>query len=298
MTENQATAGAGALPTQDQWRPSALMTEYSEPSPTAQNATGPESNEGQTSAVSGTESVPATPSEGAAAPQFNADSPEARHFQAISDRNIAKVRAESDAALAAVRAELAAVKAQLSSPPRAPENPTEQSSQNSSGLALDWSKAPRFTAPEGGYFDDATVEAINRAADEKIRWTIEQIQQNSAQQAAQAQASAADQAIVGFARTLDAGPQEAFVGLFRENPAYEGIARADPQGFIEFAKVRLGIGASESAAAPAPPKLAQHEQVIPSSRPTQNRASVAAKFAPGTTLEDKIRANVRRAMGS
>jgi hypothetical protein len=267
------------------------MTEYSEPSPTAQNATGQESHEGQTSAVSGTESEPATPSEGAAAPPaFNADSPEARHFQSVSDRTIAKARAESESALAAVRNELAAARAQLST--RAPaESQPEQSSQSQTGLPIDWSKAPRFIAPEGGYFDEATVEALNRAQDEKIRWTIEQIQNANAQQQAQAQAQQAEQVLVGFAQGLETPKQAELVGLVRQ---YEGIARQNPEAFIAFAKVQLGLNGQ---AAEAPQQLANKEQVIPSTRPTQNRAALAPKFAPGTSLEDKVRANVRRAMG-
>ena len=287
-TENQATTEGGALPSESQWRPSALMTRYDEPSTPVQNAAVAETHEGQTLPVSGTETEPVVGSEPTPA-AINPNSPEARHFQSVADRAIAKARAESDAAMADVRTRLAAAEARLQSASAPRQEP--QQTQNASEFALDWANAPKFTAPDGSYYDEASAQAIDNAQNAKIQWVLSQLEQRQVQQAAMAQTAQAEQALIGFAQGLEQSKQAELVNLVRQ---YEPIARQSPDAFIAFAKVQLGLGGTQQQAAPSPQTLAQQEQIIPSSRPTRN-ATTAPRHAPGMSLEDKIRANVRRA---
>lgn len=290
---NEATPTGGNAQVENRgFRPSDTMVRYESASDPGQNAALPESNEGPISEVSGTEQAAGTVSEPIPA-GVNTNSPEYRHFQSVADRRIAAMEAATKAEMEKFRGEVAQLQAQLSAQTIQRQQPPPQSQENQYGLNLPFEQAPKFTLPEGGYLDEATASAVDKVINDRIQWTIAQIQQQQAQAIQQAQAQQAEQQLVGYAQGLDQAKQVEFVGLVRQ---YEPIARQDPAAFLKFAEAQLGTKTAPKEAAPAPVKLAQPQQPIPSQRPTYN-GGIAPMRNPNESLEDIVRRNVRKASG-
>jgi hypothetical protein len=269
------------------------MVQYDSPSEQGQNATAAESNEGQTLPVSGTEQATGTANEALPA-GVNPNSPEYRHFQSVADRRIAEMQNQTKSEMAKFQAQIQQLQAKLSAQEIARQQPAQQQSpDNSYGLQLDFQQAPKLALPEGAYLDEATASAVDRVINDRIQWTIAQIQQQQAAAIQQAQAQQAEQQLVGFAQGLDQAKQVEFVGLVRQ---YEPIARQDPAAFLKFAETQLGLNQAPKEAAPAPVKLVQPQQPIPSQRPTNN-GGVSPRRNANETLEEIVRRNVRKAHG-
>ena len=287
---NEATPNGGNAPSENRgFRPSDTMVRYEEVSAPGQNAALPESNEGPTLEVSGTEQAGATASE-AVPPGVNANSPEYRHFQSVADRRIADIQNQTKTEMGKFQAQIAQLQAQISAQTMQRPTPPTQPQENQYGLNLPFEQAPRLQLPEGGYLDEATASAVDKVINDRIQWTIGQIQQQQAAAIQQAQAQQAEQQLVGYAQGLDPAKQVEFVGLVRQ---YEPIARQDPASFLKFAEAQLGLNAAPKEAAPAPQKLAQPQQPIPSQRPTYN-GGVAPRRNANESLEDIVRRNVMK----
>jgi hypothetical protein len=268
------------------------MVHYEEASDKGQNAAVAEPNEGQVLPVSGTEQATETANEAVPA-GVNTNSPEYRHFQSVADRRIAEMQNQTKTEMAKRDAQIQALQAKFSALETQRTHTQQPSQTDSYGLNLDFQQAPKLTLPEGAYLDEATASAIDKVLNDRIQWTIAQIQQQQAAVIQQTQTQQAEQQLVGFAQGLDQVKQVEFVGLVRQ---YEPIARQDPAAFLKFAEVQLGLNQAPRPTEPAPTKLVPQQQPIPSQRPTNN-GGVAQRRNPNETLEDIVRRNVRRVQG-
>jgi len=292
---NEATPGVGNGAVENRgFRPSDTMVRYDSPSEQGQNAALPESNEGQVSEASGTEQAASTANEAVPA-GVNTNSPEYRHFQSVADKRIAEIQNATKAEMAKFQEQIAALQAKLSAQDLQRVTEQKQPVTDQSGFGLDFSQAPRLQLPEGAYLDEATATALDKAVNDRIQWTIAQIEQRQQAAVQQQQLTQAAQQLVGFAQGLPPAKQVEFMGLVQQ---YEPIARQDPAAFVKFAQTQLGMDSAPKAAETAPPKLVQPSQAIPSQRPTNNPSGLAPRRDPNETLRDIVQRNVRKAYGA
>jgi len=101
------------------------------------------------------------------------------------------------------------------------------------------------------------------------------------------------QKLTGFISTLESGQAESFMPLYNQ---YAQLAESDPDGFIEFAKVKLGIGAKPNGQTPPParPNLAG-AVAASATRPTANGRTQPRVTQP-KSVRDGVAAAVAQAL--
>ena len=94
-----------------------------------------------------------------------------------------------------------------------------------------------------------------------------------------------------FIETLGSGQAESFMPIYNQ---YQQLAESDPDGFIEFAKVKLGIGQAPAAQPQVRQNLANAVQAS-STRPTTNGRTQPRMPKPAS-VRDGVRAAVEQAL--
>ena len=284
MENNQATQTNGSVPSSgSEFRPSDLMTRYEMPSDAAASATA-ESGDGQVSAaVQGTDQ--GTGGEAGAA-GLDAGSPEYRHWQSVSDKAIAKARAEMKAEVDALKAQIASVQgkvvqAEIKGRP-------EAEGQLAESMILDFSRAKPYAQE-----DDLTPygDAITARVRHEIAEAVKLIQERGLAEQARYAAQAREQKLVDFAATLPPDKQLEYVQLVNQ---MGNIAKSDPEAFLELAKYKFQAApapVSQPTPTVDPTRLAQ-QVTNASTRPTVNGR--AGPIAQGGNMREKILAAVRQ----
>lgn len=221
---------------------------------------------------------------------YDPTSPEARKWQSVADRQIAKAKAEFEARLAKIEQQQVAQKLKESG--NGSETPGAPDIDDI--LQVDVASMPNIPAGTlGGYFDQESLSAMDqRIAQISLHVARESVRSIAAynQKAAQEyQKTQVQQKLTGFVGTLDSGQAEAFMPIYTQ---YQSLAESDPDGFIEFAKVKLGAGPKPQA--PARQNLANAVQAS-GTRPTVN-GGTQPRVAQPKSVRDGVAAAVAQVL--
>lgn len=222
---------------------------------------------------------------------FDPTSPESRHWQSVADRQIAKAKAELEGRLAKLEQQRTAEQLKASRTSQADNRP-----QLDDLVAFDPQSIPNMPADLVGYFGDDGAARLREWVADAIksgsRAVLGNVVSANERAAQEYQQATVQQKLTGFIGTLESGQAESFMPLYNQ---YQSLAESDPDGFIEFAKVKLGIGAKPAATQPqARQNLAGAVQAS-STRPTANGRTQPRVPQP-KTVRDGVRAAVEQAL--
>jgi hypothetical protein len=224
---------------------------------------------------------------------FDPTSPEARHWQSVADRRIAKLEASLGERLSKFEQQQAAQ--QLKTSREAGTSQVDNRAILDEIVGFDPGIIPDVPKDlQYALGDEASALLRNwfaeglRNGGRAIIGNIDGVNQRAAQQMQQ---QSVQSKLTGFIGTLDGQKAEAFMPIYTQ---YQQLAESDPDGFIEFAKVKLGLNAKPNGTPQARQNLAGAVQAS-STRPTANGMTQPRVQQP-KTVRDGVTAAVQQAL--